>query len=491
MPNLSIHSVVQEGAVVAPSLTKIVWNNSKKEFKREQVIPKLDLKDHPDGDKKIIKIDLITPNPINEIMYPNNEIMMAAKELAYGVDGKGTEKACMKARLDKGDIVNREPIQICCRTGKIWSGHTRYYAALLIGAQYVYVVFADEVYSEDIPQGKMLDILHEYNLYKRAELSFKQQVYKTRVQIKVIQKENGFNFDICPLHETKTVWDRIYKNKLTKLQKTFLNKEQKNLKYIRDIIKIIYHSDCERIVKEVDEGKLAISSAIKELNTSNKKPYTVNSNRFNFPKHFDENSSTIISKMKNYFSQARFNYFNNNVIKTDDLGDINIITNKVVGNENPKKTGVLSDIMMSTYAIVYNELGLQTFTAGTATNSADIQFPELTKIAKQNNNDYPAEEIEVKAAVEKDGNATFYGGPDMKKHIKEYLIGVFNKDHSKVFMFLTTINGPLVVKSGNKDNTTMDLKTILKYHKEDIRPIYGSLDNNNEIIMENIRKEVN
>ena len=32
MPNLSIHSVVQEGAVVAPSLTKIVWNNSKKEF---------------------------------------------------------------------------------------------------------------------------------------------------------------------------------------------------------------------------------------------------------------------------------------------------------------------------------------------------------------------------------------------------------------------------------------------------------------------------
>ena len=67
---------------------------------------------------------------------------------------------------------------------------------------------------------------------------------------------------------------------------------------------------------------------------------------------------------------------------------------------------------------------------------------------------------------------------------------MFNKDHSKAFMFLTDINGPLVVKTGTKDKTTMDFKTILKYHKDDIRPIYGSLDNNNEIIMEDIRKEV-
>jgi hypothetical protein len=52
-------------------------------------------------------------------------------------------------------------------------------------------------------------------------------------------------------------------------------------------------------------------------------------------------------------------------------------------------------------------------------------------------------------------------------------------------MFLTTINGPLVAKS-SKDGAIMDLKTIFKYHKNDIKPIYGSLDNNNEINYEKI-----
>jgi hypothetical protein len=471
-------------------LKKLLYNNHRKIFTREKVIPKIELKDHPDGDKKIIELKLLSPNPINKIMYPDEEIMLAAKELAEGVDGKGIEKACMRARLNNGDIVNREPIQICCMTGKILSGHTRYYAAKLVGAKYVYVVFADEIYSEDIPRGVMLEILHEYNLYKRAELSFKQQVYKTKAMIRVIQTEQGKSWiDINPLHETNTTFNKIYKDRLTRLQNAFLNKEHKNLKYIKDIIKIIYSSYCDRIVKEIDEGKLALSSAIKELNQSKKKPYVVNTKRFNFLNHFDK-TIAIKLKMKNYFSQARFNYFNTDIIKTENLGDINIVTDKVVGNEQPKKTGVLSDKMMSTLAIVYKELGFDTVTAGTATNSADIQFLGLTKLARQENINNPAEEIEVKAAVSKDDNATFYGGPDMKKHIKTYLLSMFNKDHSKAFMFLTDINGPLVVKPGSKDGTTMDFKTILKYHKKDIRPIYGTIDNNNQIIMEKIGREV-
>ena len=469
-------------------LEKLIYCNHRRIFTREKVIPKIQLEDHPDGDKKIIELKFISPNPINKTMYPDEEIMLAARELAEGIDGKGTEKACMRARLNNGDIVNREPIQICCMTGKILSGHTRYYAAKLVGAKYVYVVFADEIYSNDIPEEVMLEVLHEYNLYKRAELSFKQQVYKTKAMIRVIQTTIPYHkpeFDICPLDETTTTFNKFYKDKLTKLQNAFLNKEHKNLKYIRDIIKIIYSGYTEKIVKDIDEGRLALSSAIKELNQSKKKPYVVNTKRFNFLKHFDKTKS-IKSKMKNYFSQARFNYFNTDIIKTDSLGDVNIVTDKVVGNEQPKKTGVLSDKMMSTLAIVYKELGFDTITAGHATNSADIQFPGLTKLARQLNKDNPAEEIEVKAAVMKDDNATFYGGPDMKKHIKTYLLAMFNKDHSKTFMFLTDINGPLVVKSGTKDGTTMDFNTIIKYHSKDIRPIYGTIDNNGQIIMEKI-----
>ena len=38
-------------------LEKLLWNNHKEIFTREKVIPKIKLKDHPDGDKKIIDIN--------------------------------------------------------------------------------------------------------------------------------------------------------------------------------------------------------------------------------------------------------------------------------------------------------------------------------------------------------------------------------------------------------------------------------------------------
>ena len=470
-------------------LEKLLWNNQKEIFTREKVIPKIELKDHPDGDKKIVLLKHIKPNPQNGELYPEEEIRESAKDLAYGIDRTGTQDQCMKKRMKEGLIVNHEPIKICPITGVIFSGHTRYYAALMLGAEYIYVVFADEVYSDDIPEDDMTKILQHYNYFKRSEFSFKQQVFKTKNEMRLIEKKYNLPPGILILIGNSHYFNKYYKERMTFLQNVFLNKKAKDLRYIKNIIKIIQSGECDRIVKEIEEGVLALSRAIKELNQSNKKSYIINPNRFNFLDHFDKTIAVKL-KMKNYFSQARFNYFNTDIIKTESLGNINIVTNKVVGNEQPKKTGVLSDKMMSTLAIVYKELGFDTVTAGTATNSADIQFRDLTKIARQLNINNPAEEIEVKAGVMKDDNATFYGGPDMKKHIKAYLLAMFNKDHSKAFMFLTDINGPLVVKTGTKDKTTMDFKTILKYHKDDIRPIYGSLDNNNEIIMEDIRREV-
>ena len=470
-------------------LEKLLWNNQKEIFTREKVIPKIELKDHPDGDKKIVLLKHIKPNPQNGELYPEEEIRESAEDLAYGIDRTGTQDQCMKKRMKEGLIVNHEPIKICPITGVIFSGHTRYYAALMLGAEYIYVVFADEVYSDDIPEDDMTKILQHYNYFKRSEFSFKQQVFKTKNEMRLIEKKYNLPPGILILIGNSHYFNKYYKERMTFLQNVFLNKKAKDLRYIKNIIKIIQSGECDRIVKEIEEGVLALSRAIKELNQSNKKSYIINPNRFNFLDHFDKTIAVKL-KMKNYFSQARFNYFNTDIIKTESLGNINIVTNKVVGNEQPKKTGVLSDKMMSTLAIVYKELGFDTVTAGTATNSADIQFRDLTKIARQLNINNPAEEIEVKAGVMKDDNATFYGGPDMKKHIKAYLLAMFNKDHSKAFMFLTDINGPLIVKTGTKDKTTMDFKTILKYHKDDIRPIYGSLDNNNEIIMEDIRKEV-
>jgi hypothetical protein len=467
-------------------MIKKVWNNSKGVFEKIKIVPKIILEEHPEGDKKIVSIEKISPNPLNDDLYPKSEIEQSAKILAFGQDGTGTEDQCMKKRLNEGNIPNHEPIKICPITGIIWSGHTRYYAALLVGGKYVYVVYADEVYADYINKRVMQRILQTYNLFKRPEFSFKQQVFKTQLEMKLIEREHNLRSDVLILAGNSKYFDKYYKKGMSFLQSAFLNKEAGNLKYIKNIIKIIQSGNCENIVKDIDEGKLALTEAIKNLNNIKKKSYVVNSKRFNFLKHFDDNKINFLRKFKNYFSQARHNYFNNILVETETLGNINIVTDKKMGNENPKKTGVLSDIKMSIGAIVYNELGLKTLTAGTATNSADIQFPDLTKLAKKLNNDYSAEEIEVKAAVEKTGNATFYGGPDMKKHIKEYIIGVYNENHTEVCMFLTTINGPLVVKPSTKQNTTMDLKTILKYHKDDMRFIYGSVDNDNQLVYEKI-----
>ena len=303
-----------------------------------------------------------------------------------------------------------------------------------------------------------------------------------------LNRTRRLNKNICDFVSSSFYDSRLKTHPVTNERYVKLDLDQINNEGII-YIPMSHENNAQKSNEESDYIKSLLEKIIGKKCKDNKKSYIINPNRFNFLEHFDKTPSVKL-KMKKYFSQARFNYFNTDIIKTESLGNINIVTNKVVGNEQPKKTGVLSDKMMSTLAIVYKELGFDTVTAGTATNSADIQFRDLTKIARQLNINNPAEEIEVKAGVMKDDNATFYGGPDMKKHIKAYLLAMFNKDHSKAFMFLTDINGPLVVKTGTKDKTTMDFKTILKYHKDDIRPIYGSLDNNNEIIMEDIRREV-
>ena len=61
-------------------LEKLLWNNQKEIFTREKVIPKIELKDHPDGDKKIVLLKHIKPNPQNGELYPEEEIRESAKD---------------------------------------------------------------------------------------------------------------------------------------------------------------------------------------------------------------------------------------------------------------------------------------------------------------------------------------------------------------------------------------------------------------------------
>ena len=167
-------------------ITKKTWSTKSNDWVEVNIDPKIKLTAHPDGDKMIIDITKISPNPANEHFYSNEEIEDSAKELAYGVEGDGSNDLCMLHRLKAGAIVNHEAIKICPMTGKIWSGHTRYRAAIMVGAKYVYVVFADEIYSDNIPERKNLDKLHSYNLYKRPEQTIKQQTNKAKKLVEII-----------------------------------------------------------------------------------------------------------------------------------------------------------------------------------------------------------------------------------------------------------------------------------------------------------------
>ena len=64
---------------------------------------------------------------------------------------------------------------------------------------------------------------------------------------------------------------------------------------------------------------------------------------------------------------------------------------------------------------------------------------------------------------------------------------VFNDNHTKCFSFQTFVDGPAIAKTGKgKDSCTMNLKDIVSHHKNDIRMIYGSKDENDKFTFENI-----
>jgi len=456
-------------------IEKLVFSIDNNWWETRSIIPKIKLELHPDGDKFITDINNLKPNPTNDDFYSPEEIEESAKELAFGIDEKGTHELCMNHRLNNGLIVNHEAIKICPITGVIWSGHTRYNAALMVGAKYVYVVYAEYVYSTDIPDRECLNILHQYNLYKRPEQTIKQQVNKTKKLVSIICKSN-------PVSESSVFdpycWNRYFKNELMKLQESFLNKKSKNASYIKNIIRLSVSKDCYDIVSKIDDGELALNVAMKELRSSIKKQYTPNPDRYDFVKFIKEHKKEWKELYKDYFSQAHNNLFNKQIIKTKKLGEINIITDKKFQKEKPKKTADLSDIVMSTTAILFSEFDFDCTTAGVATNSADVQFPTLTLKARKKNPDYPEEEIEVKCATVNNNDAIFYGGPDMKKHIKYYMFKVFNSNFTKCFSFATLIDGPTLVKTGGKgkDSCTLNLKSILSHHKNDIEVVYGAIN---------------
>jgi len=456
------------------------YNVSTKTFENVDIEPKIKFVYVPYIAGTIVSIDKIKPNPWNEIFYPKKQEERNIEVLAYGEDGTGTEVTCMVCRLKENRTPNHDAIKVCPITGIIWSGHNRYYAAILAGAKEVLVTYAVEIYSEDIPKTLMLEILHQYNYGKRSEFTLVRQVEKVMATKKVVEENYNVIYKKNMKKETKDIFDKYF-------QRVLLSFNEKNMKYIKNLI-LIGQQDVkikDKIFKDISEGRLALTQALKDLRVAKKNPYNYNSKRFNFLKHCDDNIIAIRRKASNYLTQARSCYFYNMIINSEDGKSFNLITDKINGNESPKRTSVLSDVIMSIFSKIYNELGIKAITAGNATNSADIQFPELTAIARLLNITYPGEELEVKTAVIKKGNAIFFGGPDMKRHTKEYIIAVFNEDHSKVFLFMTTIDGPLDVKSGSKDKTTMDLKTILQNHKNDIRPILGCIDNGN-IVFENL-----
>ena len=223
-----------------------------------------------------------------------------------------------------------------------------------------------------------------------------------------------------------------------------------------------------------------------------------NPDRFNFNNLLKE-SPTLVNNIRTIFAKDMLKLLNNftyydNVFKNN----INRVTDKKYGMETNAITTILSHLCMSTTCTAFRYSGLECNTAAAATNTPDIQFTLLTKLAKAINKNFDMEKLEIKAANFNTSlsDTKIYGGPGFALiNPHEYIIPIFNADFSKIFMMLTTLTKEDVKREGN-DKGVVTLSDWFKnhFHKKDFHFIAGKIYQGNkrpEIEWEDVKNLLN
>jgi hypothetical protein len=425
-------------------------------------------------------------NPHNIKSYTTLDEKSNVKSLIEGQNVDDTFS--MKKRLDDGLIPNSESIKICPITGIIWSGHNRLDGGIEINAKEMKVEYADHIFDENIPPSEVVKILQDYNVSGKRNEYLKSSILKKFKSLKV-EKENETNE---PFNSKSKVHKKSYRE--------FVNRHNTTYKEINILLSIdtIKNKKIKQdLLNSVDNKSYnEIDKIVKNNNKKINKIY--NPNRFNF-NNFLKDQPTLVNDIRNIFAKDMLKLLNNFTYYDNVLeNNINRVTDKKYGMETNAITTMLSHLCMSTTCTAFRYAGLECNTAAAATNTPDIQFTLLTKLAKTINKNFDMEKIEIKAANFNTSlsDTKIYGGPGFALiNPHEYIIPIFNADFSKIFMMLTTLTKEDVKREGN-DKGVVTLSDWFKNHfyKKDFHFIAGKIYQGNkrpEIEWEDVKNLLN
>jgi hypothetical protein len=425
-------------------------------------------------------------NPHNIKSYTTLDEKSNVKSLIEGQNVDDTFS--MKKRLDDGLIPNSESIKICPITGIIWSGHNRLDGGIEINAKEMKVEYADHIFDENIPPSEVVKILQDYNVSGKRNEYLKSSILKKFKSLKV-EKENETNE---PFNSKSKVHKKSYRE--------FVNRHNTTYKEINILLSIdtIKNKKIKQdLLNNVDNKSYnEIDKIVKNNNKKINKIY--NPNRFNF-NNFLKDQPTLVNDIRNIFAKDMLKLLNNFTYYDNVLeNNINRVTDKKYGMETNAITTMLSHLCMSTTCTAFRYAGLECNTAAAATNTPDIQFTLLTKLAKTINKNFDMEKIEIKAANFNTSlsDTKIYGGPGFALiNPHEYIIPIFNADFSKIFMMLTTLTKEDVKREGN-DKGVVTLSDWFKNHfyKKDFHFIAGKIYQGNkrpEIEWEDVKNLLN
>lgn len=425
-------------------------------------------------------------NPHNIKSYTTLDEKSNVKSLTEGQNKDDTFS--MKKRLNDGLIPNSEAIKICPITGTIWSGHNRLDAGIEIGATEMKVEYAEHIFSKNIPPSEVVKILLYYNVSGKRNEYLPSSILKKFKSLK-IEKENETNE---PFNSKSKVHKKSYRE--------FVNTHNTTYKEINILLSIDTIKDNkikEDLLKNIDKKSYnEIDKIVKNNNKKIDKIY--NPDRFNF-NNFLKDNQTLVNNIRTIFAKDMLKLLNNFIYFDKVLNkNVNRVTDKNYGMETNAITTILSHLCMSTTCTAFRYSGLECNTAAAATNTPDIQFTLLTKLAKAINKNFDMEKIEIKAANFNTSlsDTKIYGGPGFALiNPHEYIIPIFNADFSKIFMMITTLTKEDVKREGN-DKGVVTLSDWFKNHfqKKDFHFIAGKIYQGNkrpEIEWEDVKNLLN
>lgn len=338
-------------------------------------------------------------HPLNEELYPKAEYAHNITELAK----------YLKEHENETGVPNHQPIVVCKYTGIIYSGNTRYYAALENGQTFLYATVSSTRYDPSTSKFVEIKTLEKYNLDgKRNESDLYTAARAYTVNNEAYFEEFGKN--IPPKMKKQFAFDR-------RIDINSLNKALN-----------IYARDKE-LLKKVSAGEITLQNAYRKV--MQKQPeYKPDPNRFNFYDYMEkkpEIKKQIMNLAMNWTKQTvEINY-----------GGINPILDSQFGIEQNHFTGMISNFFMSATAKSFNDSGIYSRTPRHHMGHPDVQFPDLCKEG------FEKEFIEVKAAQYGDTCAQtyFYGGKgnvEINEH--DFLLVVYDANAKKIFAMLTELS---------------------------------------------------